>query len=185
MERKIELKNTEIKYTYKRLRRAKGMTITVRPDSSVLVTTPISFPVWFMEKSLQKQADWILKKIVYFQTTKDYTLTSIGGYEYKRYKEKARQFIKAKVEGLNQVYAFQYSRISIRNQGTIWGSCSQEGNLNFNYKLYFLPNHLAEYIIAHELCHLKELNHSKEFWQLVAKTIPDYKPRIKELKARF
>jgi len=63
-----------------------------------------------------------------------------------------------------------------------WGSCSVSGNLNFNYKLIHLPEDIAEYIVAHELCHLAEFNHSKKFWELVSKTIPDHKLRRKRLK---
>ena len=56
-------------------------------------------------------------------------------------------------------------------------------NLNFNYKLYFLPPHLCDYIIVHELCHLVELNHGQQFWDLVAQQIPEYKKCVAELKA--
>lgn len=87
-----------------------------------------------------------------------------------------------KVEAYSAVYGFRASRISIRNPKTRWGSCSEKGNLNFSYKLLFLPDVLADYIVVHELCHLAELNHSAKFWQLVAKTLPDYKERRKALR---
>lgn len=182
MEKKIVLKNKEVKYIYKRLRQAKSLTITVKPDASVMVTTPYFFPLHFVEQALHKQADWILAKILHFENTKDKTLSSLGDKEYDRYKTRARYYIIGKVEQLNLVYNFDYNRISIRHQSTIWGSCSQNKNLNFNFKLYFLPDYLAEYVIAHELCHLQELNHSKAFWDLVSRTIPDYKQRVAELK---
>lgn len=185
MEKKIILKNKEVKYVYKRLRQAKSLTITVKPDASVMVTTPYFFPMNFVEHALRKQADWVLEKIVHFESTKDEVFSGLGKREYDRYKKRAKEFIISQAKELNMIYDFEFNRISIRNQATVWGSCSQNKNLNFNYKLYFLPGHLAEYVIAHELCHLKELNHSKEFWQLVAKTIPDYKQRVAELKKRY
>lgn len=185
MEKSIVLKDKEIKYIYKRLRQAKSLTITVKPDASVMVTTPYFFPMNFVEHALRKQADWVLAKILHFENTKDEVFAGLGEREYQRYKERAKQFIISQVEELNKIYNFDYHRISVRNQSTVWGSCSQNKNLNFNYKLYFLPGHLAEYVIAHELCHLQKLNHSKEFWGLVAKTIPDYKQRIAELKKRY
>ena len=68
----------------------------------------------------------------------------------------------------------RFNKINIKNQKTRWGSCSKKGNLNFNYKIALLPQHLADYIIVHELCHLGEFNHSRSFWNLVAKVFPEY-----------
>ena len=82
----------------------------------------------------------------------------------------------------NQIYGFQYNKINIRNQKTRWGSCSKKGNLNFNYKIALLPEKYADYIVVHELCHLKEFNHSRSFWNLVARTIPDFRERKKRIK---
>lgn len=185
MEKSIFLHNREVKYKYKRLRRARALTITVKPDTSVMVTMPYFLPLQSIEYALQKQAVWVVDKILHFERTKDQTMAGLGPREYQRYKAQAHRFIVDKVKELNQKYNFKYNRISIRNQSTLWGSCSQNGNLNFNFKLYFLPSHLAEYVVAHELCHLQELNHSRKFWSLLAQTIPDYKQRIAELKKRY
>lgn len=93
---------------------------------------------------------------------------------YLKYKETARQIVTSRLEYFNVFYGFKYNRIAIRNQKTRWGSCSRKGNLNFNYKIALLPEKARDYIIVHELCHLKEFNHSRNFWNLVAKTVPDY-----------
>ena len=98
-------------------------------------------------------------------------------------KELARSVIHERLEYWNQFYGYEYNRVAIRNQKTCWGSCTAKKNLNFNYKLILLPPHLLDYIVVHELCHLGELNHSKNFWNLVAQTLPEYKSHIKELKA--
>ena len=105
--------------------------------------------------------------------------------EYRKLKQFARGFVKEKIVQLNQFYNFSFNRISIKNHKSRWGSCSKKGNLNFNYKIIHLSVELAEYIVVHELCHLKELNHSSRFWDLVAKAIPDYKERRRKLKAVF
>ena len=75
-----------------------------------------------------------------------------------------------------------YNQIAIRAQHTRWGSCSSKGNLNFNCLLALVPTEVLDYIVVHELCHLKELNHSDRFWDEVGKILPDYKTRKKWLK---
>jgi len=82
----------------------------------------------------------------------------------------------------NRFYNLRYKKIRVRNSQSRWGSCSSQGNLNFNYKVAWLPPELADYIVVHEICHLQELNHSRDFWLLVAKTLPDFNQRRNELK---
>jgi len=90
--------------------------------------------------------------------------------------------VHAKLAYWNQFYGFSYNRVAIRNTRRCWGSCTSLRNLNFSYKLLFIPEHLQDYIIVHELCHLKELNHKQAFWDLVAQQLPDYEKHIAELK---
>lgn len=94
---------------------------------------------------------------------------------YLKYKTQASILAKERLEYFNTFYNFKYNKITIRNQRTRWGSCSKKGNLNFNYKIALISKEESDYIIVHELCHLKEFNHGKKFWDLVALTIPDYK----------
>jgi predicted metal-dependent hydrolase len=100
---------------------------------------------------------------------------------YLNYKEKAREMIKERLAHYNSFYNYEYKRIAIKNHKSRWGSCSKKGNLNFNYRLVHLPQRLSDYVIVHELCHLGEFNHSKRFWALVEKTIPDWRARRREL----
>lgn len=105
--------------------------------------------------------------------------------DYQKYKEYARALVIERLAHFNISYNFTVGRISIRNQKTRWGSCSKKGNLNFNYKIALLPPELADYVIVHELCHLGEFNHSKNFWTLVERTIPDYRKRRALLKGQI
>lgn len=101
---------------------------------------------------------------------------------YERHKSQARAVITAAVIRYATHYGFTYKRIAIRNTRHNWGSCSALGNLNFSYKLLFLPPCLRNYIVVHELCHLRQLNHSAHFWDEVATIMPDYKERIQTLR---
>ncbi len=116
-----------------------------------------------------------------FRKQKRKRASSVTVY-YLEHKEAARCLVISRVKHWNQFYGFEYNRIAIRNQRRCWGSCSSLKNLNFNYRILFLPPHLQDYIVVHELCHLEELNHGKEFWNLVQRQIPHYEDHIKELK---
>lgn len=100
---------------------------------------------------------------------------------YLQYKESARILIHQKLQEWNSVYDFTYNRVAIRNTTRSWGSCTSLKNLNFSYKILFLPTHLQDYIIIHELCHLQELNHGPQFWKLVAQEVPNYEDCKREL----
>lgn len=101
---------------------------------------------------------------------------------YLACKARARKLVQDRLRVLNGHYQFKYARVSIKDLHTRWGSCSQKKNLNFHYKILFLAPELVDYVIAHELCHLAEMNHSYNFWKLVARTIPDFKKKILQLR---
>jgi predicted metal-dependent hydrolase len=109
-------------------------------------------------------------------------LRSRSRRQYLQYKELARALVIERIKHYNSFYQFKVGRISIKNQKSRWGSCSKKGNLNFNYKIIFLPKEVADYVVVHELCHLGQFNHSKEFWKLVARTLPNYELLRKKLK---
>jgi predicted metal-dependent hydrolase len=101
---------------------------------------------------------------------------------YKKYKEQARMLVHARLEHFNAYYNFPYKKVFIKNTKSRWGSCSSAGNLNFSYKILFLKPAEQDYLIVHELCHLKEFNHSSRFWSLVALQCPHYKNHHLTLK---
>ena len=98
------------------------------------------------------------------------------------YRKKAEEIIHDRLEYFNEHYRFRYHRITLRNQKSRWGSCSTQKNLNFNWRLAMAPVEIIDYVVVHELCHLKEMNHSASFWKLVSEACPDYKKSRKWLK---
>ncbi len=119
----------------------------------------------------------LVDQILNFLGKKKYTR-----WDYKKYKETSRVLVHQKITQINAHYGFPIQKVAIRDTKSRWGSCSKQGNLNFNYKILFLPPHIADYIIVHELCHLKEFNHSANFWSLVAEVVPNHKVIRAELK---
>jgi predicted metal-dependent hydrolase len=101
---------------------------------------------------------------------------------YERHRDAALLLILGRVEYFKTQYGFAYNNVTIRNTTSRWGSCSEHKNLNFSYKLLFLPEHLRDYVVVHELCHLTHLNHSPAFWALVAQVLPNYNTLRKELR---
>jgi len=99
------------------------------------------------------------------------------------YRQEAEKLIRKKVDELCPKLGVAYGRLTIRGAKTRWGSCSQKGNLNFNWKLLMVPEPVIDYVIIHELAHLKAMNHSKEFWHLVEQHCPDWRRHRKWLKA--
>lgn len=97
--------------------------------------------------------------------------------------ERVRELVHNRLSYFAPLYDVVYKKVAIRDQKTRWGSCSARGNLNFNYRIVDLTLEQADYIIVHELCHLREMNHSDRFWGLVERQIPDWKRLRNEIKA--
>jgi predicted metal-dependent hydrolase len=98
------------------------------------------------------------------------------------YRQRACEIIPARLITANKVFGFRYGRVTIKEQKSRWGSCSRAGNLNFNWRLLLAPVPVLDYVLTHELAHLKELNHAPAFWRLVAQACPDYKMQRRWLR---
>lgn len=98
------------------------------------------------------------------------------------YKKKAKRVITAKVTEFSQLMDISVNNVRITSAKTRWGSCSSKGNVNFSWYLIMAPEEQVDYVIIHELAHIKQMNHSKRFWNIVEKYLPDYKIRRKKLK---
>jgi hypothetical protein len=180
MNKKLTIQNQIVEYEIKRNWRSRRIRLTLSPDLVLRISAPHLCSDGFIQNIIKQKADWILKKLDFLAKKKRIVLTKAQNYD--KMKEICRQLVEQKIKEINKEYNFSFNRVAIRNQKTRWGSCSRNKNLNFSYKLIFLPERLADYIVAHELCHLQELNHSRRFWDLVQKNIPDYKERRKELR---
>ncbi|GMQ95536.1 MAG: M48 family metallopeptidase [Patescibacteria group bacterium] len=172
----------KIGYVVRESRRARRMRIAVYCDGAVVVTRPRGATDNIVEKFVAEKTGWILRKLEYFKQFSGTGIARFGVEDYLMHKGEALVLAEKRVEYFNKVYGFSYNNICIKNQKTRWGSCSRKGNLNFNYKILFIPKVMRDYIIVHELCHLKELNHSRKFWDLVVRAIPNHVEVKRELR---
>jgi predicted metal-dependent hydrolase len=104
-------------------------------------------------------------------------------HHYRKHKESARILVHARLSYFNTFYGLSWKKVFIKNSKSRWGSCSEVGNLNFNYKILFLPSEVQDYLIVHELCHLAEFNHGPNFWAQMGRTLPNYRELRKKLRA--
>ncbi len=182
--KKIILRGTEVAYCLKTSGRAKNLRITIKPGGRVNAVRPRFLDERAVEKFLTQKADWILDKIFKLKNKKN--LLAIGDRrDFLKNRQIARDLVFNKLSKFNDFYKFDYNRVAIRDQQTRWGSCSAKKNLNFNYRIALLPDRLADYVVAHELCHLRELNHSPRFWNLLSLSLPDYKFLRHELRVSY
>lgn len=164
----------------------KTVAIQVNSDLSVTVRAPRSVSEKDIEEILKKKEAWISKHIEKIKETKERFETE-STEKLTREKvialaEEALKVIPERVEYFAKVIGVTYGKITVRNQKTRWGSCSSKGNLNFNCLLMLAPPEVLDYVVVHELCHRKQMNHSKAFWLEVEKVLPDYKEARKWLK---
>ena len=194
MEKTIEIDGAEVGYALRFSKRARGVRLSVASGGVFTVTAPPWMRQSRIEEFVLKKSRWVLQKIAYFRQFPKKVLSKSSKRHFAEHKAKALALVQARLKHFSQfyphtkqlfgvgVYQFRWTGLTIRNQKSRWGSCSRKGNLSFNYKLAFLPPHLADYIIVHELCHLRELNHSARFWELVARTLPNHRTLRRELR---
>lgn len=175
--RKMEIRGQEIEYSIKKRRGIRSVKLSVYPDGFVSVSAPKWYPLYLIQKFVEEKSGWISDKL----KTSGFSRKD-ERVEYLELKEEARSLAKERVDFFNRYYGFSVGRIAIKNNRTSWGSASQKGNLNFNYKIAKLPDDLLDYIVVHELCHLGEMNHSERFWKLVAESVPDWREKKRKLR---
>lgn len=182
MQKNIELLQRHVAYTLKVSGKSRSLRLAVYPGGELVVTAPIFLSIRAIEQSIVRKSRWVLDKIDQLVSVAKPIKGKNSRVEFIRNKSAALKIARQKMEYFNRFYGFKWKKVLIKNQKTRWGSCSRQGNINFNYKIALLRERAVDYIIVHELCHLAEMNHSRRFWNLVARTVPDYREIRRELR---
>lgn len=164
----------------------KTVGISVQPGGEIIIRAPRLLPQTAVLSFVYQKTDWILsaynnqkdRKPQDKNFPKDAATLALE----KRYRDAAKEYIPKRVEYYHSLTGGKYEKITIRDQKTRWGSCSSNGTLSFNYRLMLAPPRVLDYVVVHELCHLTHMNHSADFWNMVASILPEYKEYRKWLK---
>ena len=172
-QQKIRYKNRYIEYELVNHPKARHLKLAVGIGGKITVTKPKWVKIATVETFIREKHPWIAERVE--SLTKKYganeNFAADDREHFLKHKEKAQQFCEEKVAHWNRKNKFAHNNIWVKQLRASWGICSSSKNLTFNYKIIFLPKKEADKLIVHELCHLKEMNHSKHFWNLVEKTL--------------
>ena len=164
----------------------KTLSVQVKPDGSVIVRAPLRYPRREIDRSLRERADWIRvhrEKMLKLQAEKEeHRVNALTDAQLRDLKRRASIAFPERTAHFAPLVGVTYGRITIRSQKTRWGSCSSKGNLNFNCLLLLAPPEVLDYVVVHELCHRKFMNHSPRFWAEVERVLPDYRIHRKWLR---
>ena len=169
----------DISYTLIRSSR-KTLSLEVRPDGTVTVRAPRRLSEKAIRDFVASKESWLRGKLQKYESP----LPPLTAGELAQLKQQAKEDLSRRVSFWAPQVGVSFERITIRAQRTRWGSCSNGGNLNFNCLLMISPPEIRDYVVIHELCHRKHMNHSPGFWSEVAKHCPDYARHRKWLKDR-
>lgn len=150
-------------------------------EGALIVKAPHGTKKARIESLIASHENWINKHIKK-QIERDEKYGNLTDEKIVELRKSARQLLPAKVAYYADIMGLKYGRITITSAKTRFGSCSSKGNLSFSYRLMMYPEAAIDYVVVHELAHLKEMNHSPAFYKVVAKVLPDYKERKKLLK---
>ena len=166
-----------IEYRTVRTRR-KTIALVMLPGGALEVRCPLWTTDQQVRSFVESKRDWIEKQFArQIPLEPVFTVQQLAALT-----RQTRDLVSRRVAYFAPLVGVSYGRVSIRKQKTRWGSCSGKGNLNFNCLLALMPAGVLDYVVVHELCHRKEMNHSPRFWTLVERQIPDYKEKRKWLK---
>jgi len=156
----------------------KTISIQILPEGTVVVRCNYRTPSEDIRRIVSEKAHWIRKHLA----NKTPPSPKLSAQQLHALAEKARLHIPQRVAFYAPQIGVTYNGITIRRQRTRWGSCSGKGSLNFNCMLMLAPEAVIDYVVVHELCHRKEMNHSQQFWALVQQHCPDYATQRRWLK---
>lgn len=171
MKMKIGEYNVEVRRS-----KRKSAAIKITADMQIVVFVPLYVSDNEIERMVISKSKWIDEHMLKVQSTIDERskLEKITFEQVKELADQAVEYIPKRVKYYAEKENFIYNKITIKNLVSRWGSCSTKGNLNFNCLLMLTPDYVIDYIVVHELCHLREMNHSEKFWAEVEKIMPDY-----------
>ena len=149
------------------------VSLQIVPGGEVLVRCPKRMSNGDIRRFVESKSGWIEKHLE--KRTAAARLPVFTDEQLQVLARQARQTIPERVAHFAPLVGVTYGRVTIRSQHTLWGSCSSKGNLNFNYRLAYLPQELLDYVVVHELAHRRHMDHSKTFWQEVETYYPNYK----------
>ncbi len=154
----------------------KTIAVQITADGHVIVRSPRFVSRRQVEQVLSEKSRWIKeqREKLCKACEKQYIITDEMRH---RGINIAKKQIPERVSFFAGIMGVTYGRITIREQKTRWGSCSNRGNLNFNWKLMLMPEGVLDYVVVHELAHRIEMNHSNAFWKIVEQVLPDYRER--------
>ena len=181
---KVEFNNKIIEYTVIRSK-IKNLYIQIK-ENAVTVKAPIKMKDDKIEKFINQKSKWIYssleklkeKNIEKEKNKIDYT--KISNEDIVKLNSNIRKYI----EKYSEKIGYQPNKVTIKDMKSAWGSCTSNKNISINIKLAMLDEKLLEYVVIHELCHLKYMNHSKNFWDLVEQNMSDYLVYRKILKEK-
>lgn len=158
--------------------------IQIKADGRVIVRVPNRMPKKEIDRFISEKQDWIemTRQEMLAKQAEKANQPKLTEKELKALTDQARMELTKCCEYYAPIIGVNYNRIAIRKQQTRWGSCSSKGNLNFNCLLMLAPEEVRDYVVVHELCHRKQMNHSPLFWALVENVLPNYKDLRKWLK---
>lgn len=162
----------------------KTFSLEIKPSLEIICRVPNSAAENEINDFLEKHRAWLEKNLkkARERISNESEIQKLSREELENLKLRAKEYIPQRVEFFANQMKVKYGTVTIRTQKTRWGSCSSDGNLNFNCLLMLTDFDIIDYVVVHELCHIKEMNHSKEFWNEVEKILPDYRKRRKMLK---
>ena len=165
--------------------RRKTVGIQILSPTQVLVRAPLHLPAADVRRIVDEKRGWIEKHLAQVSGRDEAARQQppLTMDEIRALANQALAFFPPRVAELARLVGVRVGLITIRNQKTRWGSCSAEGNLNFNCLLMLTPPEVIDSIVVHELCHLKEMNHSKRFYDEVLRVFPEYHKWNRWLKA--
>ena len=158
----------------------KTLAVQIRADGTVIARAPLRMPKDRILCFLSEKASWIRMqqgKMQEREKMRQQARIHLDAAQEKELRERAKSVLAQRTAYFARQVGVTYGRITVRDQKTRWGSCSQTGNLNFNFRLILAPPEVLDYVVVHELCHRRQMNHSAQFWQEVAQVLPDYRKR--------